>query len=111
MHHQPNIWEESRAMFVQDLVRLQTNITAEISAANVKSFKGTCSNLVKRFNGIWNKSDTSNAPKKAPAPKPAKTVVAPTANPVAQQKSAINDPKQGIIQPTKVGSRVICHFL
>lgn len=111
MQHQPRIWEESRAMFVQDLVRLQTNITAEISIANVMSFKGTCSNLVKRFNGIWNKSDASNAPKKAPAPKPAKTVVAPTANPVAQQKSAINNPKQGMIQPTKVSSRVICHFL
>lgn len=105
MEHQPNLWGESRAMCIQDLVRLQWNITADIQLANVKSFQNTCATLVEKFKDIWIKADKPNTSKVAPK----KTVneMKPSMN---EPNSVSNDSKRANL-PTMVRLRALCHLI
>lgn len=44
-------------MYVQDLVRLEINIAAEVSSEDFVAFQQICVSLAKKFDGIWNKAD------------------------------------------------------
>lgn len=58
-------------MWVQDLVRLHSNIAVEVPVANVISFQKTCVTLVRKFNGVWNKADGPSTTKSGQTPKKA----------------------------------------
>lgn len=60
-------------MYVQDLVRLQTNITAEIPIADLIAFQDICAKLMKKFDGVWNKTNKAKSTKNGHRPTESKT--------------------------------------
>lgn len=109
----PRNWDLNCAMFVQDLVRLHTNITAELREADVIAFQNSCAKLVNKFNGIGNKSDKRNTPKKDPAPRPVKILPDHTSSPINEKIPPINElapttnEVKQINQPSLVRTRTI----